>query len=39
MSREEAVELVKQKQYEFPDEYFEDFLNYHQLSKKDYYRF
>ena len=38
MSRKDAVEIVRQKQYEFPKEYFEDFLNYHQITKKEYFR-
>ena len=38
MSREEAVALVKEKQYEFPVEYFDDFLNYHQITKREYFK-
>ena len=37
MSRKEAVELTKQRQYEFPEEYFEDYLEYHQINEKEYF--
>lgn len=33
MTREEAVELVRSKQYEFPHEYLNEFLEYHQLTE------
>ena len=38
MSREDAVKIVREKQYQFPIEYFEDFLNYHQITKQEYYK-
>ena len=38
MSREVAVKIVREKQYQFPKEYFEDFLNYHQITKQEYYK-
>lgn len=37
MSRENAVEYVMDLQYQFPYEYFEEFLEYHQLTKSEYY--
>lgn len=37
MSREEAVELVNAKQDEFPEEYFQDFLNYHELTEGQFW--
>lgn len=37
MSREEAVELVRAKQYEFPGEYLQEFLEYHQLSEQEFF--
>lgn len=36
MSREEAVELVRAKQYEFPKEYLAEFLHYHQLTETEF---
>ncbi len=36
MTRAEAVELVREKQYEFPQEYFQEFLDYHQLSESEF---
>ncbi len=35
MSREEAVEIVLNKQYEFPNEYIEEYLEYHQISENE----
>ena len=37
MSREEAVEHVLARQYEFPYEYFDEFLNYHQISEREFH--
>jgi N-acetyl sugar amidotransferase len=37
MSREEAVEYVLELQYQFPEEYFAEFLNYHQITESEYY--
>jgi N-acetyl sugar amidotransferase len=37
MSREDAVKLVNEKQYEFPGEYLEEFLEYHQLKKDEFF--
>jgi N-acetyl sugar amidotransferase len=37
MKRDEAVELVLKKQYEFPKEYFQEFLEYHQITESQYY--
>jgi N-acetyl sugar amidotransferase len=36
MSRDEAVGLVLEKQYEFPDEYFHEFLEYHQITELEF---
>ena len=36
MSREEAVEQVYAVKYSFPYEYLEEFLHYHELSKKNF---
>lgn len=33
MTRDEAVDLVRSKQYEFPYEYLDEFLEYHQLTE------
>ena len=33
MTREEGVENVLKKQYEFPYEYLKDFLDYHSLKE------
>lgn len=33
MSREEAVEIVLKKQYEFPHEYLNEFLEYHDMKE------
>lgn len=37
MTRDEAVEIVNEKQPEFPQEYLQDFLNYHTLSEHDFW--
>lgn len=37
MSREEAVTLVRNKQYEFPHEYFNEFLEYHQITENQFH--
>jgi N-acetyl sugar amidotransferase len=36
MTRSEAVKLVNEKQYEFPKEYLEEFLEYHQITETDF---
>lgn len=36
MSRKEAVDLVRSKQYEFPHEYLKEFLEYHQITEAEY---
>ncbi len=44
MTRDTAVQLVREKQYEFPYEYLNEFLEYHQMTEaefhecEDYYR-
>lgn len=37
MTREEAVEIVLKTQYEFPHEYFNDFLNYHEITETQFF--
>ena len=37
MSRDEAVDLVLAKQYEFPSEYLPEFLEYHQISNTQFF--
>tara|TARA_Y100001958_G_C21248205_1_gene580593 strand:- start:447 stop:1529 length:1083 start_codon:yes stop_codon:yes gene_type:complete len=37
LSREEAVKIVLRLQDEFPKEYFNDFLRFHELSKNDFW--
>jgi len=37
MAREEAVEWVRKKQYEFPGEYLNEFLEYHQLTADEFW--
>lgn len=37
MTREEAVKRVNEVQYQFPKEYFEEFLEYHQITAADYH--
>lgn len=36
MEREEAVELVNAKQYEFPYEYLPEYLEYHEITEVEY---
>ncbi|MDQ3002358.1 MAG: N-acetyl sugar amidotransferase [Fibrobacterota bacterium] len=38
MTRKEAVELVREKQYEFPIEYLPEFLEYHELTEREYFQ-
>ena len=38
MSREEAVDHVLNKQYEFPYEYLNEFLEYHQLTENEFWK-
>jgi N-acetyl sugar amidotransferase len=37
MTREEAVERVRAVQYQFPIEYFKEFLEYHQLTENEFW--
>lgn len=37
ISREEGVQNVLDKQYEFPSEYFTEFLHYHQMTEAQFY--
>ncbi len=37
MSRQEAVEIVNQKQYEFPGEYLIDFLEFHCITEDQFW--
>lgn len=37
MSREEAVDRIREVQYEFPGEYLNEFLEYHQLSESEFW--
>jgi hypothetical protein len=37
MTREEAVKIVNQKQYEFPIEYVKEFLEYHGITEEQFY--
>ena len=37
MTRDEAVKYIREVQYEFPNEYFEEFLEYHQLTKEEFW--
>jgi len=37
MGREEAVQLVRGVQYEFPEEYYKEFLEYHQLTDAEFW--
>ena len=34
---EEAVEIVLKTQYEFPHEFFNDFLNYHEITETQFF--
>lgn len=36
MSREEAVDLIHAKQYEFPIEYFQEYLEYHEMTERQF---
>ena len=38
MTREEAVFAVKDKQYEFPQEYFKEFCKYHHITESQYFK-
>jgi N-acetyl sugar amidotransferase len=37
LSREDAVEIVNKLQNEFPQEYFEDFLQFHNISEQEFW--
>jgi N-acetyl sugar amidotransferase len=37
ISREEGVKRVNAVQYEFPEEYLKEFLEYHQIKEKDFW--
>lgn len=37
MTREEAVEIVNSKMYQFPEEYIKEYLEYHDISEKQFY--
>lgn len=37
MEREEAVEIVNRLQYDFPTEYFQDFLDFHDLKEDEFW--
>jgi len=37
MSRQEGVELVNAKQYEFPSEYFKEFLEFHEITESQFW--
>jgi N-acetyl sugar amidotransferase len=37
MSRDEAVELVHAVQYQFPEEYLNEFLEYHELTEAEFW--
>jgi hypothetical protein len=37
MSRDEAVSLVLEKQYEFPGEYLDEFLEFHQITEIEFW--
>jgi N-acetyl sugar amidotransferase len=38
MSRKEAVEIVNAKQYQFPWEYLDDFLAFHDITEKEFWQ-
>ena len=38
MSREEGVQHVLEKQYEFPYEYLTEFLEYHQMTEDELHK-
>ena len=37
MSREDAVSIVREKQYEFPAEFLPEFLEYHEITENEFY--
>ncbi len=37
MTRDEAVKIVNKNQYEFPKEYFKEFLHFHHLTKDQFW--
>jgi len=37
MSRKKAVEIVNKLQYEFPSEYFHDFLDFHDMAEDEFW--
>ena len=37
MTREEAVEIVNARQYEFPGEYLKEFLEYHEITEAQFW--
>ena len=37
MTRKEAIRIVNELSDEFPKEYFQDFLDYHELSEKEFW--
>ncbi len=37
MTREEAVKIVNDRQYEFPQEYFRDFLEFHEITESQFW--
>ncbi len=37
MTREEAVDIVNARQYEFPGEYLRDFLEFHEISESQFW--
>jgi N-acetyl sugar amidotransferase len=38
LTRKEAVNLVREKQYEFPIEYFPEFCEYHQITYDEFFK-
>lgn len=38
ISRADGIKMVKGKQYEFPVEYFKDFLEFHNISEDDFWK-
>ena len=37
MTREEAVSIVLEKQYEFPGEFLPEFLEYHEINENEFH--
>jgi hypothetical protein len=37
MSREEAVKIVLNEQYKFPHEFLDEFLDYHEITKNQFF--